>query len=823
MAGLGVMEVVGFLAVVFGSGGVLGLPLSVPPLPPDAVIERAAPDACLFHLETAGVAAPQADAQNLTERMLANEDVRAFIEGLAGELVAAARQSAAAPPQVTDAMAVLVEAALTQPMAVSVERVRLPSANAPPGAVASFVLRTGKKTAEIDQALATMMEIVFAGAPRPQTVRVAGAAWQQMPSPMGPLSWGVNDGSLVVAFGDTALEGLLARLADTDRPTPAWKQAIGERVPVDRRSTLTYLNVGEMLEMLVGLEMPDRDQAIRFLKATGIAGLDTVAAVSGLSPEGVTSTIWLGFDGRPQGLFAAPAKGIGSAALASIPADAMMAQTWSLDLSQTLATALDIADATEPAAAESAREALMQFRAVVGLDIDTHILKPLGPDWTVMSLPAPGGMLPNVAVIAGVRDRETFAQVHKALIGILKNATAEADVKLSVREIPYRDQTLFCLEAAGPEFALPVTPTWCLTDDQLIITISPQLIRTLLAREPAAGGIGTLPEVQQAVGSGEPALVGVVDPVWLLGSVFSFYEMGAPVARGVLREQGLEIDLPQLPPSSSIMPFARPSVSVVRHEADGILVTSTGTMPLGPLTSGGGVLGVSPASTPVLVGLLLPAVQAAREAARRTQMTNNFKQVMLAMHNYAAAWRRLPSQAICDEEGKPLLSWRVALLPYLEEGNLYAEFRLDEPWDSEHNKKLIARMPAVYADPSAPPERAAAGLTTIQVISGEKTAFVKPGEGPRFGAITDGTSNTLAVVEAVPDRAVPWTKPDDIPFDPKRPLAGVGNPQRPGGVFIVGMFDGSVRTLTPNLDPDVFKRLVTPDGGEVVDPNFDLE
>jgi hypothetical protein len=361
---------------------------------------------------------------------------------------------------------------------------------------------------------------------------------------------------------------------------------------------------------------------------------------------------------------------------------------------------------------------------------------------------------------------------------------------------------------------MPVTPTWCLAEDRLLVTLSPQLMKTLLARDAKAAGIDGVAEVKRALGRGEPALVGMVDPVWLVGTLCGLYEMAAPMARGVLREQGLEIDLPQLPPASAIMPYARPQVSTIRHEADGILIEGAGTIPLGPLTAGGGIAGISPASTPVLVGMLLPAVQSAREAARRAQVMNNFKQVVLAMHMYEATHGRLPAQAVCDGDGKPLLSWRVALLPYLEEGNLHEQFRLDEPWDSEHNLKLLERMPSVYADPSAPAEQVARGLTTVQVLSGKGTPFAAPGRGLRAGGISDGMSRTIAIVEATPDKAVPWTKPEDIEFNPDQPLAGVGNPQRPGGMFVGGMLDGSVRMIAPDLDPDVFKALVTPNGGE---------
>ena len=104
----------------------------------------------------------------------------------------------------------------------------------------------------------------------------------------------------------------------------------------------------------------------------------------------------------------------------------------------------------------------------------------------------------------------------------------------------------------------------------------------------------------------------------------------------------------------------------------------------------------------ILIGLLLPAVQKVREAAQRTSSINNLKQIALAMHNYNSTYGAFPAAAICDKKtGKPLLSWRVAILQYIEEEALYKQFKLDEPWDSEHNLKLAKNMPKIYFHPKA--------------------------------------------------------------------------------------------------------------------------
>ena len=215
----------------------------------------------------------------------------------------------------------------------------------------------------------------------------------------------------------------------------------------------------------------------------------------------------------------------------------------------------------------------------------------------------------------------------------------------------------------------------------------------------------------------------------------------------------------------------------------------------------------------VLVALLLPAVQQAREAARRSQCKNNLKQIGLAWHNYHDANNEFPSN-VAGKGGKRLLSWRVQILPYLELDDLYKQFKFDEPWDSDNNKKLIAKMPKLYATPgTTTPEP---GLTHYRVLVGPGTAFDPAVKGGvRLGDIPDGTANTLLVVEAAEPTV--WTKPDDLPFDPKAEVKKLLHFEN--GVTQAGFFDGSVRALPDKLPESTWKALITIGGGEVVNPN----
>ncbi len=187
--------------------------------------------------------------------------------------------------------------------------------------------------------------------------------------------------------------------------------------------------------------------------------------------------------------------------------------------------------------------------------------------------------------------------------------------------------------------------------------------------------------------------------------------------------------------------------------------------------------------------------------------TTNLKQIGLAFHNYESANNQFPAMASYGPDGLPTLSWRVALLPYLGELELYRQFRQDEPWDSPHNKAVAARMPAVFETPVSP---APPGQTRIRGFAGKGTMF-DGSQAIRVQDITDGTSNTLLV--AVADEATPWTKPGELPFGPGRRLPA---PDRrdPNG-YQIALVDGSVRSLAFQ-DASLLPHIITRAGGEVI-------
>jgi uncharacterized protein DUF1559 len=223
-----------------------------------------------------------------------------------------------------------------------------------------------------------------------------------------------------------------------------------------------------------------------------------------------------------------------------------------------------------------------------------------------------------------------------------------------------------------------------------------------------------------------------------------------------------------------------------------------------------------------LLFLLLPAVQSMRDAEARVRNSSNLTQIIFAMHGYQDAHHKLPPAVVFDANGRPLHSWRVLILPFMEQNVLFQQFHLDEPWDSPHNRQFLKAMPAQLAHPNDP-DGAEAGLTHYQGFAATGPEQPSPifssttlGMEPFLiglpnqnlfasrslnmkGGLPDGVSNTIFVTEA--EDAVPWTKPVDMPYSPTAPLPRLK--RLSGGFCCFGMGDGSVHFI--NLD-DISER-----------------
>jgi hypothetical protein len=222
-----------------------------------------------------------------------------------------------------------------------------------------------------------------------------------------------------------------------------------------------------------------------------------------------------------------------------------------------------------------------------------------------------------------------------------------------------------------------------------------------------------------------------------------------------------------------------------------------------------------------VVGVGLPIYHAAEEVratAAGIQSKNDLKHLALGLYGYIDDHKDpnnreppLTGAAICDRSGKPLLSWRVAVLHYLEQDELYNEFHLDEPWDSPHNLTLVERMPRIYTIPRGG-KKAPPGHTFYRVFvsaPGSHQAMFVKGQPITFWQVGH-QNNTLFVVEAAD--AVPWTKPDELEYDSFMPIPPLGGHFRGG--FQAVRANAQVDLLREDLPEAQLRKQIERDDGE---------
>jgi hypothetical protein len=221
------------------------------------------------------------------------------------------------------------------------------------------------------------------------------------------------------------------------------------------------------------------------------------------------------------------------------------------------------------------------------------------------------------------------------------------------------------------------------------------------------------------------------------------------------------------------------------------------------------ILSVDLAKLPPADNIFRQAANSALLVVNRHQAMQHLKQIGIAMHSYHDKEKRFPDAASRNASGKPLLSWRVHILPFLDQTSLYNEFHLNEPWDSEHNRELIARMPDVYriAGGLAP------GKTCLELPIGAATTW-PDGRGIKIRENIDGTSKTILAVETNDEYAVFWTQPSDLSYDPAHPAAGLGSHFGEG--FLALSADAAAHFMPLDTNADTLRALFTPAGREPV-------
>jgi hypothetical protein len=297
------------------------------------------------------------------------------------------------------------------------------------------------------------------------------------------------------------------------------------------------------------------------------------------------------------------------------------------------------------------------------------------------------------------------------------------------------------------------------------------------------------------------------------------------IAGGTLE---MPFGLEDLPAVEMVTEPMFPNVTVGYATEQGLGSTTRQSVPANPMGNMSASVGV-----PVMIALLLPAVQQAREAARRTQSKNNLKQIALAMHNYHDTFNELPRGTVENDDLEPdeRLSWAYSILPYIEQQALYESIDGEAGWEAEENSQAVQIAVPFFQNPSQPGARANPSAGDYVAMAGVgKDAATLENDDPRAGIfgynrvcrfrdITDGTSNTIMITDASEPNAsyLAGGRATIRGFSQSPYLNGpdgIGSPHT--GTVQMVLADGSVRAVSVNVDETLLEALATKAGAEDV-------
>ena len=772
-----------------------------------------APDECILFFTWNGWTKSDPKSTNRTEKLFAEESVQDFGKQLIDEVTKLLNSAAEAQGDedakvAAQAGPVLAKILLSHPGAIYVKSFK---AAEDPEVEMAVIFDAEKDGPEAITTLKKLLALIPKEGPQGAIEETIGDATfvrpKEYPKNTPEIRIGYRATQILVTLGKATPKELLAKLQKPDKPA-AWVTKIAQDLAVEKPSMLMFLDAHKLISTLSSLqEFVSNPNASKVMEALGINKLKSFSAVSGLDKTGMHSVSMITTEGTPTGLFdLIPDKPIRLDDFKNIPASAVNATVTRFDLAYLYDKAMQGIKQIEPDAHAQIEQTIAGVEPQLGFSIKGDVLEGLGDTWSFYtSATEPGvSFVPGFVITASIRKQEGVAKVLNVVVMAAKGALAGAgpQAPFSIQDFAARNEKGYRI--VFNNIPIPVQPTWVLTKDQLIIGLSPQLVSAHLAGT-SKGSMAENEHLKAAFQwNPKPLMVSYSDPKPGLQTVYTLVNSFGPLMIQQLAAQGINFNLPPLPPLGDIEPHLRPTVTTIGRTSNGWKTESHGVIPSG--------IEIGPAAVAIGAALLLPAVQQAREAARRTQAMNNLKQIGLAMHNFHDSHRAFPPAASVDKKDKKLLSWRVHILPFVGHDALHKQFHLDEPWDSAHNTQFIKQIPGVYVQPSHA-DLAKEGKTVYLVPTGEGTAF-EGNEGLGMASFKDGTSNTILTVEAHRDAAVIWTKPDDLVVDFKNPLKNLKSALNGG--FHVGMCDGSVRFMSDNIDVATMKALFTRAGREPV-------
>lgn len=662
-------------------------------------------------------------------------------------------------------------------------------------------------------------------------------------------SWWSEGGHFVLCGGVAAADRV-TEISEGKAPnitsTSSWKQL---RSADDFAVTeFGWLNLAWLIQKYAEMPLPPSPsgQEIKpadFFRLAGIDGLTEMTLQGGIKDAETWSRMRLNGRLAETGLLSLwlQQRALSFAELPPLPKATTEMMAGTFDAAKALGSGISLLEdffgRVDPTSVGEIKQSLSSASAVLGVDLQTAAAG-FGDVWCgwydTSPLPIPGLVAPAFAV--SVRDRAAVDQLCQRVLQLIQPAI-EAEGGSIRRTV--RDGNDFYSLQFPPNIVpagLPAVPTLLLTNKWFVVSVTPAATQTFAQRE--AGKMPAWkpnPLVEQALDELPKtwSSIRIYDPAPFYSGVLQL----APTALMALQNEGLPmfngpVELPfgieDLPAAEVVTEHLFPNVRVASTTADGLVWTTRQSVPSTPVGNVNATFTV-----PVAIALLLPAVQQAREAARRTQSKNNLKQLALAMHFHHDVHGEFPAGTMPNPKLKPeeRLSWASSLLPFIEQEALYNAIDRDKAWNAPANEVLTATAISAFQNPSQTGVRRTASAGDYVGIAGvgadaaelprtdPKAGIFGYDRGVKMQFILDGTSNTLMFADSSkPNVSMFSGGSETIRGFSQSPYLngpdGIGSPH--SGVVQFALADGSVRAISVDVDEKVLEALATMAGGEVV-------
>ncbi|MEX2185790.1 MAG: hypothetical protein WD875_03305 [Pirellulales bacterium] len=580
------------MLLTFGVGGT-GLPVGIPPAAEDPLLAKIAPEDCMFYLSWAGMAEPDPASKNHTEQLLADAEVQKFVAAVEVAIGAALMHDARDNEQrkvFAAEMPKLVKALLTKPTAGYVGEIGLGPSG--PTIEAGLIVSTGEDTAKLMTSVASLENIIGGFT----EVETAGQKWKQLQTRPGApqVLWGFKGRYFIVGVGEGTIEKIVKRARGE---SPKWLAAILERNKVPRVSSVAYANVKKLTAVPSQLGAPP--QVIAAIKALGLANVTHIASVTGLDEQGCLTRSHVAIDGEAEGVFKLlTGKPLTAEDLAPIPADATLAVAMRLDPEQVFRAFEEFVGAIDPRSRERFASGMERMKEDTGIDLSKDVFQAVGDTWRIYNSPSQGGLIATgLTAVASVRDHDRLAKALDTMAERVNlfaeevqkridDGSAIPNMKVTIKHFDQNGNKVYHLNfknllGRGGISEIPVSPAWCLTEKELIVSLYPAHVKSYLNRKSDAKRLATVPEVAAALASeNPPTMLAYQDTKALFKLAYPVAQVLANLFVGEIQRDGAEIDMSAFPSAGAILPHLQPSISTLSPAKDGIEMTTRQTMPM---------------------------------------------------------------------------------------------------------------------------------------------------------------------------------------------------------------------------------------------------